>query len=130
MVETRHAERRLSEELAETRTQFRENLLLLRRELDLRGHVISSIRNHTFEWITSAFITGWLLSRLPARKKKIYYDLNHQEAKAPGRKTRDKLGKMVWNTFKPVIAAYLAKELAEKTATPKDKTPEKAAYIG
>lgn len=131
MVETRHAERRLSEELADTRTLLREILLLLRQQLDLRRHLVACIRSHTFEWITVAFITGWLLSRLPARKKKIYYSLNDQEAKAPGHKTKGKLGKMIWNTFKPVIAAYLAKELVQKVRTPKNQTPEKeGVFIG
>ena len=68
MVGTRHTGR-LSEELANTRTQLGDRLLLLRRDLD-----------------------------------------------------QNKLWKVVWNTSKPVIAAYLAKELAEKVKTPSSRT--------
>ena len=75
MVETRHTEQRLSEELANTRTDLHDRLLLLRRDLDIGRHIVRSTEDHPFEWITVAFLVGWLLSRLPARKQKIYYSL-------------------------------------------------------
>jgi hypothetical protein len=132
MVETQPTEQRLSEGLAGSRIQLRDAFLLLRQELDLRRYLVASIRSQTFEWIITAFITGWLLSRLPARKK-IYYSLDEREAKTPGRKTRRKLWRMVWDTSKPIIAAYVAKGLTEK-ATSSGKTPEteegKGDFVG
>ena len=114
MVETRHLGR-LSEELANTRTQLRDRLLLLRRNSDVGRHILRSIEGHTFEWVTVAFISGWLLSRLPARQKKIYYYSPDQEpGKGGSHKKKNKLWKMVWNTSKPLIAAYLAKEVADR----------------
>jgi hypothetical protein len=65
-----------------------------------------------------ALMAGWILSRLPARKQKIYYSLDREQAKVRGTKKKSKLWKMVWNASKPVIAAYLAKELAQKVNTP------------
>jgi hypothetical protein len=133
MVEAPAAKRHLSEGLPNSRTQLRDAFLLLRQELDLRGYLVASIRSQTFEWIITAFIAGWLLSRLPARKKKIYYSLDEREAKAPANKTRRKLWRMVWDTSKPIIAAYVAKGLTEK-ATPRGKPPEteegKGDFVG
>jgi len=129
MVETQSTEQRLSEGLAGSRIQLRDAFLLLRQDLDLRRCLVDSIGSQTFEWIIAAFITGWLLSRLPARKKKIYYSLDEREAKAPGHRSRRKLWRMVWDTSKPIIAAYVAKGLTEK-ATPSGNTPETEAGKG
>src|SRR5262249_45612381 len=102
MVETRHTGQRLSEELA-NRAQLQNRLALLRRDLDSGRHIVSSIEDYTFEWIVIAFLAGWLLSRLPARQKKIYYYVDPEQGKRRSFKKKNKLWKMVWNTSKPVI---------------------------
>ena len=125
MVETRRTEQRLSEELTNSRTHLRDTLLLLRRELDFGRHIVRSTENHPFEWITVAFLVGWLLSRLPACKQKIYFSLDEEQGKVRSNKKKNKLWKMVWNTSKPVIAAYLAKKLAQKVKMPNGRAPKK-----
>jgi hypothetical protein len=114
MVGTQRTEQLLSEELANSRTHLRDRLLLLRRDLDVGRHVVRSTENHPFEWITVAFLVGWLLSRLPARKQKIYYSQDREQDTVRSNKKKNKLWRMVWNASKPVIAAYLAKKLAQK----------------
>jgi hypothetical protein len=126
MDETRHTEQRLSEELANTRTHLRDRLLLLRRDLDIGRHVVRSTEEHPFEWITIAFMVGWLLSRLPARKQKIYYSLDREQGKVRRSKKNNKLWKLVWNASKPVIAAYLAKRLAQKVKTPSERSAKRS----
>ena len=125
MVETGRTEQRLREELADTRAHLRDRLLLLRRDLDIGRHVVRSTEDHPFEWITIAFMVGWLLSRLPARKQKIYYSLHQEQGKFPSNKKKNKLWKLVWNASKPVIAAYLAKKLAQKVKTPSERSAKK-----
>jgi len=125
MVETRHTEQRLSEELVNTGAHLRDRLLLLRRDLDIGRHIVRSTEDHPFEWITVAFMIGWFLSRLPARKQKFYYSLDREQGKVRGNKQKNKLWKMVWNTSKPVIAAYLAKKLAQKLKTPSEGRAKK-----
>ena len=123
MVETRHTEQRLSEELADTRAYLYDRLLRLRRDLDIRRHIVRSTEDHPFEWVTVALMVGWLLSRLPARKEKIYYSLDREQGKVRSNKKKNTLWKMAWNTSKPVIAAYLAKKLAQKVRTRAGETP-------
>jgi hypothetical protein len=128
MVETEHTGR-LSDELANSRSQLRDSLLLLRRDLDVGRHIVHSMEGQTLEWVTVAFLSGWLLSRLSAHKKKIYYDSPDQEPGKEGSdKKKNKLWKMVWNTFKPVVAAYLAKEVADRVE--KATIPHRFYFLG
>jgi hypothetical protein len=122
MVETRHTDQRLSEELANTRAHLRDRLLPLRRDLDIGRHVVRSTEDHSFEWITVAFMVGWILSRLPARKQKIYYSLDREQDTVRSNKKKNKLWRIVWNASKPVIAAYLAKKLAQKVKTSSEQS--------
>jgi hypothetical protein len=101
--------------LAGVRIQLQNELLLLRRDLNVGPHILESIRNHPWEWMSNAAIFGWLLSRLPARKKKIYiYSSSREQVKSHGNGPLGKLWQGAWNISKPLIAAYLAKKLAEK----------------
>jgi hypothetical protein len=117
MVEIRHAEQHLSQELADTRAHLRDHLLLLRRDLDFGRRIIRSTHDRPFEWIIVAFMAGWLLSRLPPRRNEIYYSPDQERAKGHHQKTRSTLRNVVWSASKPVLAAYLAKKLAEKFKT-------------
>jgi hypothetical protein len=67
-----------------------------------------------------AAIVGWLLSRIPARKQRIY--IGSVSQKPVKRRDKGPLGKLwreVWQFSKPVIAAYLAQQLAEHAKSPK-----------
>jgi hypothetical protein len=125
MVEARHTEQRLTEELADTRAHLSERLLLLRRDVDIGRHVVRSTEDHPFEWITVAFMVGWLFSRLPARKQRIYYNPDREQGKVRSNKKKNKLWKMVWNASKSVIAAYLAKKLAQEVKAPSERGAKK-----
>jgi hypothetical protein len=89
----------------------------------MKQHFLESIKNHPWEWAScAAAIVGWILFRPPARKKRIYVDSSSQK---PG-KRRDKgplekLLREVWQFSKPMIAAYLAKQLAEHARSPESK---------
>jgi hypothetical protein len=67
-------------------------------------------------------MVGWILSRLPARKQKIYYSLDREQDTVRRNKKKNKLWRMVWNASKPVIAAYLAKKLAQKVKTSSERS--------
>jgi len=59
-----------------------------------------------------------LLSRFPARKKKIYiYSENQEQVKRHRGKMMSKIRALAWSTSRPLIAAYIAKKLAEKVKT-------------
>jgi hypothetical protein len=108
--------------LARLRTQLQNEWSHLERNLNTRQHILASIRSHPWEWASCASILGWRLSRMPARKKRIYI---HSSSRKPI-KSRDigpegKLWREVWNISKPMIAAYFAKLLEENAKTPETR---------
>jgi hypothetical protein len=102
--------------LANTRTDLHDRLLLLRRDLDIGRHIVRSTEDHPFEWITVAFMIGWLLSRLPARKQKIYYSIDQEQGKVRSNKKKKKFWKMVWNASKTRDCRLSGKETCAKGA--------------
>ncbi|HEV3210329.1 MAG TPA: hypothetical protein VGY91_08680 [Chthoniobacterales bacterium] len=118
MAGTQDKKQQIAEDLAKARMQVHDFLLLLRRDLDVRLRIVQSIQHYPWEWVTTGFMCGWLLSRLPARKKKIYvYSEDQEQVKRDRGKTLSKVRALAWSTSKPLIAAYIAKKVAEKIKT-------------
>jgi hypothetical protein len=88
----------------------------------MKQHILESIKNHPWEWASCAAICGWLLSRLPARQKRICIDSSSQK---PVKNRADgplaTLWREVWKISKPLIAAYVAKLMAEQAKAPESK---------
>jgi hypothetical protein len=74
MAETHHKKQQITFALTTLRIQMQNETLLLRRKLDIKKRFLESIKNHPWEWASCAGIFGWLLSRIPARKKRVYID--------------------------------------------------------
>jgi hypothetical protein len=122
MAETHHKKQQITVALTALRIQMQNEALLLRCQLDMKKRFLESIKNHPWEWASCAAMFGWLLSRIPARKKKVYIDSSSQ--KQVKRRDKGPLGKLwseVWQFSKPMIAAYLAKLLAENVKSPESK---------
>ena len=78
-----------------------------------------SVRDHSWSWMSLAGIFGWLLSRLPARKKKIYIHTADTAKKGGyGEGFMVQIWKGVWSIAKPLLVAYLTKRIAEKAKIP------------
>ena len=68
-------------------------------------------------WMIVAAIIGWILSRLPARKQKIYIrssDPIKSEKRPGGGGLLRPLWNGGWAITKPPLAAYLTRTIAEK----------------
>ena len=115
MADLQKEKERIAAELMRTRTALSDQALLVRQNLDIGRHLSDSLRNHSWGWISLAAIFGWLLSRLPARKKKIYiHTEDPQKGKKRGIDVLGPLWKGVWSIARPVITAYLTKRIAAK----------------
>jgi hypothetical protein len=115
MAESQDERKRIAEELARTRVALTDQALLLRRNLDVGQRMSTSAREHTWGWITFAAVFGWILSRLPTRKKKIYIQAKDSEKK----KRQDggllmQIWKGIWSIARPVLTAYLTKKIAQQ----------------
>jgi hypothetical protein len=119
MADSQDETKRIAAELARIRVELNDQSLLLRRDLDVGRRMSESVREHSWGWMSLAAIFGWLLSRLPARKKKIYIhttDSAKRVANHDGFMTR--VWKGAWSITKPLIMAYLTKKIADKAKFP------------
>jgi hypothetical protein len=119
MADSQDDTKRIAAELARIRVQLSDESLLLRRDLDVGRRMSESVREHSWGWMSLAAIFGWLLSRLPARKKKIYIhttDSNKRVVYHEGFMTQ--VWKGVWSIAKPLVLAYLTKKIADKAKFP------------
>jgi hypothetical protein len=101
------------------RVELSEQSLVVRRDLDIGRRMSDSLRKHSWGWMSIAAIFGWLLSRLPARKKKIYVQTTDSDKRA----SRHggfllQVWKGVWSIAKPLVVAYATKKIAEKAKIP------------
>src|ERR1700676_2124183 len=120
MAEALHKKQQITAALTELRIQVQNEAAHLRRSLDMKKHILESIKNHPWEWASCAAILGWLLSRIPARKKRIYI---HSSSQKPliSRADGGKLWREVWKISKPLIAAYVAKLVGEQAKATENK---------
>jgi hypothetical protein len=121
MAESHDERHRLIEQLASLRLDLNRQTAVVREDLNLKRHVQNSIRKYSWGWVSFAAMFGWLLSRLPARKKKVYL-----HALPSGNGKRPKVGKgvvaglvlLAWNAAwalgKPLLTAYLTKRFSAR----------------
>jgi hypothetical protein len=122
MADSQDERKRIIAELARRRVELIEQSLLVRRDLDVGRRMSDSVRRHSWVWMTVAAIFGWLLSRLPARKKKIYVQAaNSEKLKSHHQGFVAQIWRGMWSIAKPVIVAYVTKRIAEKAKIPGSK---------
>jgi hypothetical protein len=69
---------------------------------------------YSWGWVSLAAIMGWILSRLPARKQKIYiHDKTHQKvAKEAGAGVLvGVLWSGLWSIARPILTAYIKRRM-------------------
>jgi len=122
MVEKHHNKQQITAALTVLKTHVQNESSFLKRKLDMKQHILASIKNHPWEWASCAAIVGWILSRIPARQKSVYIDrFSQKPVKRRDRGPFRKIWREVWQYSKPVIAAYLAQRLAEHARSPESK---------
>lgn len=102
-------------QLDRARAQFARSLGNLRRDADLGSHLRHSFSAHKTAWIGSAGIAGWLLSRLPARRKKI---IVHKETGETAKEIASAglaiaILKTLFTLFRPMIVGFASKKIAD-----------------
>jgi len=122
MADSQDERKRIIAELARRRVELSEQSLLVRRDLDVGRRMSDSVRRHSWVWMSGAAIFGWLLSRLPARKKKIYVQAaNSEKSKSHHQGFVAQIWRGMWSIAKPLIVAYVTKRIAEKAKIPGSK---------
>ena len=80
-------EQKLGESLGTCRSMLGRSFGSILRALDPRPRLKRSLRKHASVWISLAAILGWVLSRISAKRHKIYVLPSNEDQKHRGRKT-------------------------------------------
>ena len=106
----------LTAELAYARRRLTANLGALRRDLDFPGRVKGAVMKHPAAWIGGAALFGILLSKLPARRKKVVVTADGKPAKlARAGRTGLLLGvlKIAFDLSRPALAKWAGRRVAD-----------------
>ena len=119
----------LAARLEEDRREMAEQVSELKKDYDIPRRINASIRLYPWVWVGGAMLTGWLLSRVPARHREVYL-LKHHEEDNPreirmvsGQGKKFDLGKGLWLFTQPIVSAYLARQLHKRIAGPGKDSP-------
>ena len=96
---------------------------LVAEKLNVSRHVSTSLQRHSFRWVSVAALVGWVLSRLPARKQRVYLETG-KDGEVRRKRTKE-VGfaaalmavawKGIWSIAKPMLTAYLSSRIAGQT---------------
>jgi hypothetical protein len=113
--------RRIMSELAEARLGLASTAAIVKDRLDIPARLSASFRRNSWSWVSLAAIVGWVLARLPFRRKKTYLEAGSRRLKGgekPAGRKRDLAWMIwdgVWSLAKPLLTAYLGRKLAQTT---------------
>src|SRR5258708_34209612 len=124
MAKDEDAKRGIISELAEARLGLAGSAAIVKDRLDLPARVSASFRRNSWSWVSLAAIVGWVLARLPFRRKKIYLEAGSRP-RLKGEEKPERKRDLVWMIWdgvcsppKPLLTAYLVRKLARSTGDP------------
>jgi hypothetical protein len=96
----------------------------LKKSYNLSSRLRDLVRKEPWYWIAGSLLIGFLLSRLPARHEKIYFQADSSGTKEvrnlspkEAKKGRSQIGRSVWSLVKPIITAYVGREVYKRART-------------
>ena len=120
----------LAARLEEDRRGMAQAVSELKNDYDIPQRLNASLRQHPWAWILGAALIGWLLSRLPTRRREVYIFKRDSEDKNPRkvrivstRGSKSDIGKDVWSFTQPILSTYLARKLHKRIGRPRERNP-------
>lgn len=122
-----HTKNELTAELDRARAKLSRNMAEFRRDIDVPAHLNKAVRQNKTLWLSGAAALGLLITKLPARKQKVYVDSRTskkvREAEKAGLALA--LAKLAFSAAKPVLMSLATKKLAQAA---KAKSTERRSY--
>jgi hypothetical protein len=116
----------LTARLEEDRQRMAIQASELKKEYNLVNRLRVSIQRHPQPWIMGAMLAGFLLSRLPARRKEVYLRSDPLGRRAPrevypSRHDKDdsSMTNKLWSLAKPIISTYIGREIYHRVRRPR-----------
>jgi hypothetical protein len=109
----------LIDRLEEDRRKMAIQVGELKQDYNVSNRLRASIQKYPWPWLAGSLLTGYLLSHLPERRKVIYSSpdprqrapSNQAYPESPGKKNRLRATNKIWSLVKPIISAYIGREL-------------------
>ncbi len=131
MAATTDHKNTLIRDLREARERFDVSMRGVRRGIDLPARTKRSFQKRMPIWLSGALAFGWLLSKIPARKRreKIYVDRDEIEVKRVVKAgLLVSLLKLIFSAAKPAILAYATKRISD-LATSQKRVEQKVQKV-
>jgi hypothetical protein len=120
-VSSQDRKQQLVNKLENSRREFSYGIAGLREDLNVSRNFQRCFRRHKIAWLAGSALTGWILARLPARKKKVKVYVDRHDRKKIKEVKRGgalmALAKFAIGIAKPAITAYATKKVADLAAT-------------
>ena len=111
----------LTERLEEDRQKMAIRVGELKEDYNVSHRVRASVQKFPWPWLIGAVIAGFLLSRLPARRKEVYLwsdsfqpqplrEIHRLGSKKNGSNATNK----IWSFAKPVVSSFIGRELYQR----------------
>ena len=120
MAESTEDKSSLSDRLEEDRLKMAAEVGGLKNDYNLSNRLRQSVKKDPWYWVSGALLIGFLLSRLPARRKKVYIRGDLSETKnsrtysPPEKKRPGSTISKLWSLIKPIITAYIGREIYKR----------------
>jgi hypothetical protein len=115
----------LAERLEEDRQKMAVQVSELKEDYNLSRWLRASMHKYPWPWVMGAVLTGFLLSRLPARRKEVYLSSDplgsrsRREVQPPASdKNQSRTLNKIWSLVKPIIGTYIGRELYKRVRRP------------
>lgn len=107
----------LTARLANLRAELSGDFRAVRRHLDLPAQLKKSYGRHQGAWLGGAAVLGWVLARLPARKKKVKVYVDRKDERMLKEATQAGavlvIGKLLFSALRPAITAFATKKITD-----------------
>jgi hypothetical protein len=111
----------LAERLEEDRQKMAVQVGELKKDYNVPRRLRASVQRYPWPWIMGAVLSGFLLSRLPARRKEVYLRPDSGGRRPPREmhplssdKDRSRAVNKVWSLVKPIVSTYIGRELYKR----------------
>jgi hypothetical protein len=115
----------LAERLEEDRQKMAVQVSELKENYNVSHRLRTSVQKYPWPWVMGAMLTGFLLSRLPARRKEVYLPADCLRARPPRnvrrpapQKDESRIMEKLWSLAKPIISTYIGRELYRRGRRP------------
>ena len=118
MVESVEDKDFLAARLEQDRQKMAVQMSKLKKDYNLAHRLRTSMQRDPWPWLAGAAIIGFLVSRVPARRKEVYLPSDpvkprlRGEARSPGGdQIQNQVMNKIWSLAKPIISTYIGRKL-------------------